>query len=42
MMSIKTIYNRYHFFKIVGLKKPLRAALDKEFCQSNLVFHWEQ
>ena len=40
-MSIKAIYNRYKLFKAIGIQKPLRAAMDKNFWQGGVLFHWD-
>ena len=34
--KIKLIYNRYKLFKLVGIRRPLIAALDNKFWQGGV------
>ena len=39
-MSIKAIYKRYKIFKMIGINKPLRAAMDTKFAQCGSIMKW--
>ena len=40
MKKLIEIYKRYRMFKMIGINKPLRAALDKKFAQSGSIMKW--
>ena len=40
MRKIKIFWNRYTMFRKVGIKKPLRAALDVNFFKTGSNIEW--
>ena len=40
MKKLIEIYKRYKTFKMIGIHKPLRAALDKKFAQGGVIMKW--
>ena len=40
MKKLIGIYRRYKTFKMIGINKPLRAAMDKKFAQGGSIMSW--
>ena len=40
MKKLIEIYRRYRIFKMIGINKPLRAALDEKFAQGGIIMKW--
>ena len=40
MKKLIEIYKRYKTFKMIGIHKPLHAALDKKFAQGGIIMKW--